>query len=67
MSYFHLGEGLFGLLVAVFGWKRKAQGDRIELMVNGRMDAALARISQLEDKLTEHAVPIPPGQPSVAP
>lgn len=72
--WFGVGEALLGMLVAAFGLRAKKSGDRreatadrIELMVNGRMDAALARISQLEDKLREHDVPIPPGAPSVAP
>lgn len=66
MSY-HVGEALFGLLAAMFGYRQKKQSDRIEILVNGRLDAALDRITQLEDKMTEHNVPIPPGQPSIAP
>lgn len=67
MSYFHFGEVIVGLFVTALGWRNKRSSDRIELMVNGRMDAALSRIEQLEAKLTEHAVPIPPGAPSIAP
>lgn len=67
MSYFHLGEGLFGLVLAALGWRQKQTSDRIEILVNGRLDAALQRITQLEDKMTEHGVTIPPGQPSIAP
>lgn len=65
--WYGAGEALLGLLVAAIGYRGKKSQDRIELLVNGRMDAALARISQLEAKLTEHDVPIPPGAPSVAP
>lgn len=67
MNYFHVGEGMFGLLIAALGWKQKRQSDRIEILVNGRLDAALERITQLEGKMTEHGVEIPPGQPSIAP
>lgn len=67
MISYHVGEAIFGLLVAVFGYRGKKSQDRIELLVNGRMDAALARITELEAKLKEHDVPIPPGAPSVAP
>lgn len=67
MSYFHLGEALIGALLGMLGWRNKKTAERIEILVNGRLDAALERITQLEDKMTEHGVPIPPGQPSVAP
>lgn len=67
MLSYHAGEALFGLIVALFGYRQKKQADRIEILVNGRLDAALDRITQLEDKMVEHNVPIPPGQPSIAP
>lgn len=65
--WYGAGEALLGLLVAAIGYRGKKSQDRIELLVNGRMDAALARIAELEDKLKEHDLPIPPGAPSVAP
>jgi hypothetical protein len=72
--WYGVGEALLGALVAVIGWRLNKSGeargqtvDRIELLVNGRMDAALVRITELEGKLTEHGVAIPPGAPSVAP
>lgn len=65
--WYGAGEALLGLLVAAIGWRGKKSQDRIELLVNGRMDAALLRISELEDQMKAHDVPIPPGSPSVAP
>lgn len=55
------GQAALGTLVAVIGYVLHHKAHRIEVLVNGRFNAALARIDQLERVIRENGHRVPPG------
>jgi hypothetical protein len=59
------GQAALGVLVAVIGYVLHRKSTHIEVKVNGQMTMLVARIAQLESRLSLHAVPIPAALPVV--
>lgn len=55
------GQAGLGLLVAVVGYVLHHKTHQVQVLVNGRLDVALARIDQLEQAIRENGHTVPPG------
>ena len=69
--FFHITPdswGTFGvaIMVALIGWRIDKRGKRIEIIVNGRYEALVARTVQLEDEMRALGVE-PPPDPAIHP
>ena len=58
------GQAALGVLVAVIGYVLHRKSNHIEVKVDGQMTMMVSRIAQLETRMGEHAVPIPPALPA---
>lgn len=55
------GQAGLAILVAVVGYVLHRKSHQIQVLVNGRLDQALARIDQLEAAIRENGHAVPAG------
>lgn len=55
------GQGLLAILVSVVGYLLHRKSHEIQVLVNGRLDIALARIDQLEAAIRANGHTVPAG------
>ena len=58
-----LSSAGIAILVALVGYVLHRKSNHIEVKVNGQMTMLLARISQLEEKMSAHGVTVPAAIP----
>lgn len=61
-----IGQAILAILVAVVGYLLHRKAHQIQVIVNGRTDALMARVLQLEQAIRSNGSHVPPA-PSIPP